>query len=67
MKRRSVSIDPAMTVQPEMDRGTGTHRSPLFPWRRGVVGCLQDWAPGSIANMIKLIVMVTNYFKVSDA
>eukprot|EP00965_Chrysotila_dentata_P023812 789031-Pleurochrysis_carterae.AAC.1 len=67
MKRRSVSKNPAMTVQPEMDGGTGTHRSPLFHWRRGVVGSLQDWAQGSIANVIKLIVMAINYFKVSDA
>eukprot|EP00965_Chrysotila_dentata_P056859 1886606-Pleurochrysis_carterae.AAC.10 len=38
-------------------RGTDTE-SPLVHWHRGLVGAFQDWAKGSLRNIIKRLLMV---------
>eukprot|EP00965_Chrysotila_dentata_P054797 1819980-Pleurochrysis_carterae.AAC.2 len=53
-----------MSRQPELDPGKGTNRSPH--WRRGLVGALQDWAQGRLANAIKLIVTLCKPFNVLE-
>lgn len=37
----------------------------LEHWRRGLVGTVQDWAVGSLENVVTLLVRLVSYFKVA--
>jgi hypothetical protein len=39
-------------------------RGALEHWRRGLVGAVQDWADGSLANVVMLLVRLVSHFKV---
>ena len=41
-------------------------RGPLEHWRRGLVGCLQDWAEGSLEMVIFLITRLIEHFGIVD-
>ena len=38
----------------------------LEHWRRGLVGAVQDWAAGSLDNVVTLLVRLVLHFKVSQ-
>ena len=38
----------------------------LQHWRRGLVGCVQDWAGGSLDNVVQLLMRLIAHFGVED-
>lgn len=60
MNRRAVEPrqDISKPAPPDGEDGALRH------WRRGLAGCICDWAAGSLDNVVKLIVRVINHFKV---
>lgn len=61
MRRRA--IEPIDGVQGEPPRDG--HDGALDHWRRGLFGCICDWAAGSLENVVTLIVRLVYRFKVS--
>ena len=57
------AITPKEGVDKPLPR-TGEHGA-LEHWRRGLVGCVQDWAAGSLHNVAVLLVRLVNHFKVT--
>eukprot|EP00965_Chrysotila_dentata_P073096 2415620-Pleurochrysis_carterae.AAC.1 len=51
LQRRAVPINPDMEAPPVIQRGMDPAKSPLYHWRRGLVGAVQSWACGSQANV----------------
>ena len=38
----------------------------LLHWRRGLVGCMHDWAGGSRGNVVRLLMRLVAHFEVED-
>ena len=51
MNRRAKEPKAAVTAPAPRDGVNGA----LAHWRRGLVGCVQDWADGSLENVITLL------------
>ncbi|KAL1516034.1 hypothetical protein AB1Y20_002647 [Prymnesium parvum] len=65
MRRRSVI--PSHEVQrPEPRNDACDQKDALLHWRRGLVGAVQDWADGSLDNVLTLIVRLINHFNSSS-
>ena len=61
MNRRAK--EPRADMPPTQMLRYGEHGA-LEHWRRGLVGAVQDWADGSLANVVMLLVRLVSHFKV---
>lgn len=65
-RRRNVKIDAAMNEDHSTPpRGDHT-RGWRFHWRRGLVGCVQDWACGRRFRVVHMLAELASYFGVQE-
>ena len=62
MNARAKEPKAGVTKPPPRDGKSGA----LMHWRRGLVGCMHDWAGGSRANVVRLLLQLITHFGVED-
>lgn len=65
-KRRSITIDPRHNDDKSRPRRGDDNNGWQFHWRRGLVGCLQDWAEGRRYRIVFMLSRMATHFSVQQ-